>query len=129
MSQCPAGGPGFQNTPCPAVNFVDVELIQKKTQLCCTMFFQITKMLLNTVLNWHPLCSLYNYLDVSKMKTHKRRPKTLWSKTKTHQSKTFFPSGKEGKTVSATNLTVTLSQSIQRVSNYITQLNSNSIEI
>ena len=59
----------------------------------------------------------------------KRRPygltKTLWSKTKTRQSKTFFPSGKAGKTVSATNLTVTLSHSVQRVSNCVTQLNSN----
>ena len=56
-------------------------------------------------------------------KNEERRPKTLWSKrktlwskTKTQQSKTFFPSGKDGKTVSATNLKVTLSQSVQRVS-------------
>ena len=38
------------------------------------------------------------------------KTKTLWSKTKTHQSKTFFLSGKEGKTVSATNLVFILDQ-------------------
>ena len=65
----------------------------------------------------------------SKTKTLWSKTKTLWSKTKTHQSKIskFFSikeRGKEGKTVSATNLTVTLSQSVQRVSNCVTQLYS-----
>ena len=48
MSQCLAAGQGFENTSRPY--FVDVELIQiEKTELYCAMFFQITKMLLNTV--------------------------------------------------------------------------------
>ena len=42
---------------------VDVELIQiEKTELSCGMFFQITKMLLNTVLNSAKLDSLCNNL-------------------------------------------------------------------
>ena len=43
VSQCPAGGPGFQNTPCPAVNFIDVELIQKKTNYVVLCFFRSLK--------------------------------------------------------------------------------------
>ena len=50
MSQFPAAGRGFQNTPRPAVSyFVEVELIKiEKTALYCAMFCWITTMLPNT---------------------------------------------------------------------------------
>ena len=56
---------------------------------------------------------------MSKTKTEDLRPclkrKTCGLKGRPTGLPTFFPSGKEGKTVSATNLTVTLSQSVHCV--------------
>ena len=117
---------------------------------------------------WRPKWSQLGALDVSKMKIQKRRPKTLWSKTKTHRSKkkthwskmkthwsktkTLWPKTKthrsktkthQSKTKThwsniechnikcqrVTNFTLTLSQSIQHVTNCVMQFNSHHMEV
>ena len=49
-----------------------------------------------------------------KTKTQKQRPKTQWSKTKTHLKPFFYKEKRERH--GRQNLTVTLSQSVQRLS-------------
>ena len=75
----------------------------------------------------------------SKSKTHWSKTKTHWSKTKTHWSKTFFSSAERLSQIvkhtirmssePATNFTLTLSQSIQRVTNCVTQFDFHNMEI